>query len=225
MIFVTAYTPLDSAHYREQYERFAKKGIDKQPDPKASLVVDAKGGLADAYEVARRILLDRPPQPVAFIHADLEIMDDEFTAKVMKACEDPEVACVGFIGARRPQSIAWWEGEGVGQMHHGRQCNIQPGVYFKEHEGEVDALDGCGVVLSPWGLRNLTFDAENFPAFHGWDVDVTTLARSLGKKVVVIDSEARHHTKGGYGDRAAYERANVNYRLKWGRFILTRRSK
>ena len=58
--------------------------------------------------------------------------------------------------------------------------------------GEVDAVDGFLLVLSPWAVRNVRFD-ETLPTGHGFDVDYCLQVREAGRKVVTADLRAIHH--------------------------------
>jgi methionine biosynthesis protein MetW len=88
-------------------------------------------------------------------------------------------------------------------------------IDFGGHPDDVDAVDGLLLVLSPWAVRNLRFDADAFDAFHGYDVDFCFQARAAGRRVVVDDIGVFHHTKGGYGDEDAFRRADAAFRAKW----------
>ena len=103
--------------------------------------------------------------------------------------------CAGAIGVR---SLAWWEGSvtwaSVTQRYEefGGGGEI-PGISWRPEDkrgyvgtGEVDAIDGCLIVLSPWAVRNLSFD-EQLARRHGYDVDICLQARAAGRKVVTAD--------------------------------------
>ena len=65
-------------------------------------------------------------------------------------------------------------------------------------------------------MRNLRFDEQTCTGFHGYDADICFQARAAGKRVVVDEIAVVHHTKGGYGDMAAYAACNAAFRAKWG---------
>ena len=52
--------------------------------------------------------------------------------------------------------------------------------------GEVDAIDGFVMAVSPWAVRNLRFD-ESLGKIHGYDFDFCAQARAAGHKVVTAD--------------------------------------
>jgi hypothetical protein len=79
----------------------------------------------------------------------------------------------------------------------------------------VDALDGLLLVLSPWAVRNLRCDTARFTGFHGYDTDLCFQARAAGRRAVVAELNAFHHTKGGFGDTDAWQRADTAFRAKW----------
>jgi hypothetical protein len=80
---------------------------------------------------------------------------------------------------------------------------------------QVDALDGLLLVLSPWAVRNLRCDTATFSGFHAYDVDLCFAARAAGRRVVTGGFGVFHHTKGGYGDMAAWQAADAAFRAKW----------
>ena len=85
------------------------------------------------------------------------------------------------------------------------QYTLESGdIDFGGHDEDVDAVDGLLLVLSPWAVRNLRFDADRFDHFHGYDVDFCFQARAAGRRVVVDDIELLHHTNGGYNDVADF---------------------
>lgn len=162
-------------------------------------------------------LLDRAKahgdlEALVLIHDDLEIRDDAFEDKV-RAQLDDDVAVMGTIGGRGPRSVRWWESR---ELH-----GLQPDAYHgrNDHGGgnvEVDIVDGCILILSPWAVRNLRFDAERFQGFHAYDADICMQARAAGRKVKVVELDTFHHTKGGFGDLRNHRRADDAFRRKWG---------
>jgi GT2 family glycosyltransferase len=150
-------------------------------------------------------------EALVLLHEDVELLDPRFGARLREALRDPSVAVVGAVGARGVTSLAWWEGELAGRALETRGT-VEGGFA----DVEVDAVDGLLLALSPWAVRHLRFDAETFTGFHGYDVDLCLSARAAGRRVVVADLLLMHHTKGGYGDRAAWDAADAALRAKWG---------
>jgi SAM-dependent methyltransferase len=71
------------------------------------------------------------------------------------------------------------------------------------------------MILSPWAVRNVPFDAARYAGFHGYDVDYCFTARQAGGRVIVTDIDLFHFTKGGFGDAARYECSNAVFMEKW----------
>ena len=84
-------------------------------------------------------------------------------------------------------------------------------------EGDVDALDGLLLVLSPWAVRELRCDTATFTGFHAYDVDLCLQARAAGRRVVARPFAVFHHAAGGK-DRldAGFVAADAALRRKWG---------
>ena len=147
---------------------------------------------------------------LVLLHEDVTIESAAFIVAVRAELADPDVAIVGAIGALRPASLRWWQGEGRGRVRDSSGL-----VDFGGGRHDVDVLDGLCLVLSPWATRHLRFDESAFDGFHGYDSDICLQARAAGRRVRVTELPITHHTHGGYGDAAAYARANVVFAAKW----------
>ena len=128
-----------------------------------------------------------------------EIADRDFCAKVRAALSDPDVAVAGAVGARDVRTLAWWDGEVSAAPvvhryyeHGGGEMDGYGWARPTAPLGEVDAVDGFLLVLSPWAVRNVRFD-ESLPTGLGFDVDYCLQVREAGRKVVTADLRAIHH--------------------------------
>jgi hypothetical protein len=149
-------------------------------------------------------------EALVLLHEDVELQDPAFCTKVRRRLADETIAIIGAVGARGVPGLAWWGGKGFGRVAESRGT-----VDFGGGCHDVDAVDGLLLVLSPWAVRTLRFDATTFDGFHGYDVDICFQARALGRRVVVDDVALFHYAKGGYGDHDAWERADSALRRKW----------
>ena len=198
----------------EKYRRYAMPGLRAMAEPD-SLIAETTadtGSIFDAYNEVLDALCDRSDlEALVLLHEDTEIVDSEFCLKLRRAfAADPDVAVVGVVGARGVRNLAWWEGEGRGRVLETRGL-----VDFGGGSHDVDSVDGLLIALSPWAVRNLRFDSERFTGFHGYDADICFQARAAGRRVVVDDLAVVHHTKGGYGDEAAFAAQDATWRAKW----------
>jgi glycosyl transferase family 2 len=149
-------------------------------------------------------------EALVLLHEDLELLDGDFCARVRRALADPDVAIVGAVGARHVPGLAWWEGTVAGQAWEPR--GTLDGGFA---DPVVDAVDGLLLVLSPWAVRNLRCDTATFTGFHAYDVDLCFQARAAGRRVEVAELHHFHHTKGGFGDPVAWQKADAAFRRKW----------
>jgi len=149
-------------------------------------------------------------EAVVLLHEDTVLLAEDFCDRVRAALADPEIAVVGAVGARGVSSLAWWEGRLAGRAAESR--GVVDGGFG---DPEVDAVDGLLMVLSPWAVRNLRFDADSYTGFHGYDVDFCFQARAAGRRVIVADLPLFHHTKGGLGDRDAFFDSERAFAQKW----------
>lgn len=197
---------------RDAYAARAARGLRRvREDDTVIAELTADGSIHAAYNAALdRFATVAGLEALVLLHEDVELLDSAFCARVREALRDPDVAVVGAIGARGVRSLAWWEGEIVGRVAETRGL-LDHGFA----QVDVDAVDGMLLVLSPWAVRNLRFDADAYTGFHGYDVDLCFSARAAGRRVVVADLAVAHYTKGGFGHRAAWDAADAAFRRKW----------
>jgi Glycosyltransferase like family len=201
---------------RETFERYARPGLATYTEPDSPLAEIDTDCIFSGYNEALEAFAPNPDlEALVLLHEDVALQDSGFCTKVRNRLADPSVAVIGAIGARRVRSLCWWEGE-----IHGRVWETRGLI---DHGGacqEVEAVDGLLMVLSPWAVRNLRFDAEGFHGFHGYDVDFCLQARAHGRRVIVDDLSVFHHTRGGVGDAGEFWRADAILRHKWARLGL-----
>jgi hypothetical protein len=187
------------------YDRFAAPGIRRAAEPDSLVFAhQTAGSLFRKYN----LLLDQAGvhealEALVLVHQDVEIVEADFAARVREALSDSDVAIVGCVGAVEVRKPAWWKGTvtWAAFSHHYEELG---GGEFDSLSwrpettpshlapGEVDAVDGLVMVLSPWAVRELRFD-ESLGQFHGYDFDICMQARAAGKKVVTADFRVIHH--------------------------------
>ena len=163
---------------------------------------------------------------LVLVHQDAEIVDPDCSAKLRVVLGDEDVAIVGCAGAVGVRSMAWWEGAvtwasfthryeemGGGEFPAISWRADNPPVYSST--GEVDAVDGFMMALSPWAVRNLRFD-ESLGGNHGYDVDLCLQARAAGRRVVTADIRVvHHHSLELLDEPEAWIRAHAALAEKW----------
>ena len=80
----------------------------------------------------------------------------------------------------------------------------------------MEAVDGLMLCLSPWAAGSLRFDVVTVTGFDAYDVDCCGQASRAGMRLIVDELGVVHHMKGGFGDDAAWARADAAFRAKWG---------
>jgi SAM-dependent methyltransferase len=172
-------------------------------------------GIAAAYNEMILAARDLPGcEALVLLHDDVEIVDRNFRPKLLGAVGDG-VGVVGVIGASGLREAAWWKG----RRRAGAVYETGGVIDFGARCSDVDAVDGLLMALTPASFRNLWFDSERFPAFHGYDVDYCLQARAAGLRVVVTEIDLLHRTKTGYGDEAAFDAAAAGIAEKWPRWV------
>jgi hypothetical protein len=214
----------------EVYDACARPGIQLAREADSEVLEHtATGSLPRNYN----IMLDKARElddveALVLLHQDAEIVDPEFCAKLREALSYPDVAMVGAVGSIGARSIAWWEGSVSWASFTHRYPREEFGggdfpAFAWELEnkpahattGEVDALDGFVIALSPWAIANLEFD-ESLGKIHGYDFDACLQARAAGKKLRTADLRiVHHHSLELIGDREAWIAAHMRVAEKW----------
>jgi hypothetical protein len=191
----------------DAFARYAEPGLRAltDADPEAEMIALASvGTIFRNYNLLRERVSGRDDlEALVLVHQDAEVIDPDCSAKIRTALTDPDVAIVGCAGAVGVRSIAWWEGAVTWASFTHRYEEMGggeiPGVSWREPDtpgyartGEVDAVDGFVMALSPWAVRELRFD-ESLGTRHGYDIDLCLQARAAGKKVVTADLKVVHH--------------------------------
>jgi hypothetical protein len=215
----------------EAYLRYGEPGIRlaAEPDSEVLTFLNASS-IYRAYNLFCDQAADIPGlEALALIHQDAEIIDRQFCEKVRAALRDPEVAVVGCGGAVGVRSLAWWEGSITWSSYTHRFDEMGggevPALSWSERvppyarTGEVDAIDGIVIVMSPWAVRNLRFD-ESLGSLHGYDLDICLQARAARKKVVTTDFRVvHHHSLDLIGDPDGWIAAHVRIAEKWSEVL------
>lgn len=181
------------------YQRCARPGIERAGESDSSVLAHAASG-----SVARsfNLLLDQARaldglEGLVLLHQDAEILDTDFCSRLRDVLTDPEVAIVGCVGSRGVSDIAWWDGDvtwNSAPYHHGEAGGgeLAWGKDREQAPGEVDAIYGVLMALSPWAVANVRFD-ESIGLLHGYDYDICRQARMRKRKVVTADLRVAHH--------------------------------
>lgn len=189
----------------EIYERCAEPGIRLVAEPDSEILAYASAGsIFRSYNLLLDLVAGRDDlEALVLLHQDTEIVDPEFCHKVREALRNPDVGLVGCAGAVGVRSIAYWDGAvtwgSFTQRYKEHGGGEVPALTWNEDDippyartGEVDALDGFLMALSPWAVRELRFD-ESLGGFHGYDFDICLQARAKGKKVITENLRVIHH--------------------------------
>ena len=195
-----------------QLQRWALPGIRRHGGDDAVLFTtrDAASIFRAYNEILDRAAVLDDLEALVLLHQDTEIADPQLLPKLRERLADPEVGVVGVVGARGITGLRWWEGE-----TRGRVVETRATLDFGGADEPVDGVDGLLMALSPWVVRNLRFDERTYAGFHAYDLDLCFEGRRAGRRVIVAPLEVVHHTKGGYGDEAAFERAAERFHRKW----------
>lgn len=207
-----------------RYEQIAGPSLERVLRPDDRLVlVEGADGICAAYNSVLHTARALPEcEGVLLVHDDVELVGDDVRDLLSAALAEPRVGVVGVAGGRDLVWGKWWSG----RVLAGRTNDTASSRSLGSPAADVDAVDGCLMLVAPPALH-LTFDADGFPGFHGYDVDLSLQARSAGLRVVTRPIGYRHLDKGSLGDRAAFETAMRALEAKWPTWIrpLSRRER
>lgn len=168
---------------------------------------------------------------VILVHTDLTIDDPEGEAKLVAACQEPDVALVGIEGGDGDRGTEWWQCNPIGHQYLDTMvidfAGLIPGseggppnrTKPRARAGDVDVLEGSLLAFSPWAIKHLRFDESCPAAFHGYD-EICLQAGAKGKRNVVVDVQTHHHTSGAYKGQQSIDEwsaANIWSRKKWNK--------
>ncbi|MHB8246573.1 MAG: glycosyltransferase [Acidimicrobiales bacterium] len=188
--------------------RYAGPSLDRLAIP----VITRRGArsICAAYnEIVEEALADGA-DAICLIHDDVEICDERLVSKLGIIFADSSVGLVGVVGATGVTSIAWWQGD-----KRGRVAETRGLLDWGDGLHDVDAVDGLFLAAPKHVLQTVQFDEQRYAGFHGYDADFAFGVRAAGYRVIVVDLDVFHHTKGGFGDEVAYWRADIRWRQKW----------
>jgi Glycosyltransferase like family len=208
----------------EPYRRYCDRGIRLAAEPDSEMFrFAAVGPISRSYNLLLEAAAAHDDlEALVLVHPYAEIADRDFCAKVRQALSGPEVGVVGCVGATGVRSIAWWEGSvrsaPVIQRyteHGGGELPAYSWVRPEMTPGEVEAVDGFLLVLSPWAVRNVRFD-EELVLSHGYDVDYCLQVRAAGRKVAVADLRTiQHRALDLISDLEIWIEAHIQLAEKW----------
>ena len=212
----------------ELYRTCAEPGIRLATEPDSEVIANAAAGsIFRSYNLIMDSVAGREDlEALVLLHQDAELVSPDFCTTVRAALEDPDVGIVGCVGAVGVRNIAWWEGSvtWASFTHRYREHgggDVPSLSWAKEqmpafaHTGEVEAVDGFVLVLSPWVVRNVRFD-ESLGLLHGYDFDFCMQVRAAGRKVVTADFRVvHHHSLELVSNRETWLAAHVRLAEKW----------
>lgn len=208
--------------FPEKWRNHAASGLEASLDDDGGhFIAPMKSNGREIFSVYADLMMrarNHRAECLVLMHDDLEFRDPQLAAKLRAAFADPTVAIVGLIGARHVTSLRWWQGDRAGRVEDTGYGVHDFGfrtvaAYTGVATADVDTVDGMMIALSPWALENLTLEGLGYAGFHGYDADLCFQARDAGKRVIVADIAAFHHSKGGFTQ--GLEDAEAVFQKRW----------
>jgi hypothetical protein len=149
---------------------------------------------------------------VVLLHDDVHVRDPGVEDTLDEVLSDPQVGLVGVVGGRGGSELSWWKGsECRGHVEHATHSDA-----FSSGVAEVDNVDGLFLALSMPAAKACRLRRGGYPAFHGYDSELSCQVRAHGYKVVVGDIDLFHDCKPGPWSAYEYGQAILEYALRWG---------
>lgn len=147
---------------------------------------------------------------VVLLHDDTQL-GERAREQILNGLTEAGVGVVGVVGGRGLFGPQW-----VNARHRAGYADDYYGWRrYGPETADVDAVDGLLLALAPLAFRTIDFDAQSFPAFHGYDTDYCLRVRRSGHKVRVVHIDHVHRDKGELGDAAAFERSSRALMDRW----------
>jgi len=195
----------------KKFERFCRPGV-KRCLPDANLMTrTGQSSIFSAYNSMLDEARLAGVEILILMHDDVELRDPKAEQKLRSIFKDETIAVVGVVGGRGGARMNWWNAP----VKLGRAPDPSGQNDYGGGTHEVDVVDGLLLALSPWAIENLRFDESTFFGFHGYDADICSLARSLGRCNVVVDLDIYHHAKISLGDAHDYYATELAWTQKW----------
>lgn len=153
-------------------------------------------------------------EALVLLHADVAVAGLYFRQVVRHVlAQNSGRVVAGVCGtAGEVLGIEWWA---MGPFRGGI-VQRNGGTYHSFGIDRVHAVDGSVLVLSPWAVRELSFDEETYgDSWHAYDVDLCFSCREKGGVVLTAPLLAYHDTMGGIRDPQEWSRANAAFGRKW----------
>ena len=155
----------------EEYEQFAKPGIERSKEPDSELVIlSATNSLFRSYNtlLAEARKLD-DLEALVLLHQDTELVDDDFCGKIRAALATPRwrssaararstFAASPTGRARSPGARSSTATRSTAAARSRRSAGTSRRPPTTCETGEVDSIDGFAMAFSPWAVQELEFD-------------------------------------------------------------------
>ena len=169
-----------------------------------------EGGISPTQKMNHAYRNAKTYDIIAFIHSDVAIYEEGWTARVLRELEDPTVGVVGFGGAL-----------GLGhpdiykvpyQLNQLARFDYRSNTVDAEFHGErergacdVATLDGFALIVRRAILERAGGWPEDKMPFHNYDNWLCLMARRLGYRTRMVGVEC-HHFGGGHSVKGTWQK-------------------
>ncbi len=186
---------------RDSYEQCYLPSVSAVMRPEDILIgLTRQPSIAVAYnEILTRASSVRSLEAVVLAHDDV-CFEEHYNPEIfLDLFRDSSVGLVGVIGGRRPGGMSRW----TCTERRGRAKEMLRTHDYPPYSDEVDVIDGFFMAINPLLLDQIRFD-ERFPAFHGYDADISAKVQAAGYRVRVERLPVIHQTRGSRSSMTSY---------------------
>lgn len=196
----------------DSYERIALPAL-RKIDPTAPILTRRNQvSIHSAYNSLITEALSIGARGLVLTHDDVAIRRPDAAHVLATLLAQADVGVVGAVGARNVYSLEWWWYDQHGFVEE-RDFVVDSG----RSTADVDVVDGVVLGLSGRALETLRFDEIHYPPFHGYDLEISSLAQARGLRVLVTDLDVYHdsYPHGKITDPEAHSLADRTWRRRW----------
>lgn len=167
---------------------------------------------------------------LCFQHDDLTHLSSDWGKELECLFEDPTIGLCGLAGAHFiPASPCYYSQSPYLSVHNIDNDGVSCHQTFLHHYmqggiADVVAVDGQLLAMPYSVASKVRFDSQGYPAFHGYDMDISMQVQQLGRRVVVTDRLLCSHrwSDSRWTDPALTEalyRSGLRFCSKWASLL------
>lgn len=207
------------------FEEFLKPCIHDKFDY-AEVFNSEANSIFEKYNIGIDKLRPHDSDIICFCHADVKILDEDFSEKVeFYFSALPNVGVAGVIGTTKlHDSGGWWLCDHLFHRGHLIQWTTKKEsdkyhmIRKKGNFIDLSVVDGLCFFVRGNVANRLKFDAETYPeSYDFYDLDYCLSVKEVGLKIGVIDILVEHRSNGSGIYKESWEKNKKRFFDKWAK--------